>query len=205
MTPEALLISAPAELPALVRAARPLVRELLPAAEDGAATLEQATPLLQCLRDKLVPAFGRRIDDGTLTTGTTVLQELMSLSTGLASSGATFDANGWLVRLAVTLGPRSLTTGSASGIGPFSASTAGIEGARPVWYGRDGKPPFLPDARCADQPVPDLRAASRPVPTTRAAGTPAAATPPTDAAGVDRLRARLRRWLGPPDAGKAGR
>lgn len=198
-------LAAPAELPALLRDARPLVRELRPGAEDGAAVLDGALPLLRCVRDRLVPAFGRTVPDGALTTGTTVLQELLGLSAGLSSAGAPFDANGWLVRLAATVGPRVLTVGSSAGVGPFAASTPGIAGARPAWYGSRGLPPFRPDAVCADQALPDLEAASRAVPTTRARTGHATPTgrPPAGEDDLRRLRRQLRAWLdgSSPDGG----
>jgi len=192
-------LATPPELPALLRQAGPLVDDLGPLVDDGAATLRQATPLLHCVRDRLVPAFGRRVPDGALTTGQTVLQELMTLSVGLASSGGGFDANGWMVRLGATLGPRVLTGGSALGVGPFSTATDGVQGARPVWYGTKGLPPFRPDARCADQPLPPLEERSRPV-TTRAAPTPSLASTakdraPSTPADAARLGEGLERWL----------
>jgi phospholipid/cholesterol/gamma-HCH transport system substrate-binding protein len=195
-------LASDAELPALLTQARPLLDALGPLMEDGSATLEQATPLLRCLRDRLVPAFGMRVEDGRHTTGQTVLQELLTLSVGLASSGGGFDANGWMVRLGATVGPRILTAGSAAGVGPFAASTAGVTGARPVWYGSRGLPPFRPDAACADQPLPDLRAASRPVATSPAPSlslaSEATAAPPSTPADVAALRTRLKQWLGAP-------
>lgn len=206
-------LAAPAELPALLRQAGPLVDELGPLVDDGAATLEQATPLLHCLRDRLVPAFGARVSDGAHTTGQTVLQEFLALTVGLASSGGLFDANGWMVRLGATLGPRVLTAGSATGVRPFAASTDGVQGARPVWYGSKGLPPFRPDARCADQPLPELRAAARAVPT-RAAPSPSVGSqstgrPPSSSDDVARLRRDLLAWLGTSGAegrtGPAGR
>ncbi len=171
---QALRAVGPRELGALSTALRPVLGTLPTTLDDARATLDQATPLVRCLRDTLIPAFDEQVPDGDLSTGRSVLQELVSTGVGLASAVQQFDANGPMVRTNVTLGPRIFTTGSASGVGPLSASVGPpIEGARPVWYGTDGQPPFRPDLPCAEQPRPSLRSATASAGRTRDA--PAAA------------------------------
>ncbi|WP_320669354.1 MlaD family protein [Patulibacter defluvii] len=196
-------LSRPAELPALARAARPLLDELPDVLDLGSATLAQATPLVRCLRDKILVGFDQRVPDGELSTGTTVLQELLSLAVNLASAGQGFDANGANVRLAAVLGPKIFAADATTGLGPLTATTGDeIDGARPAWYGTNGLPPFRPDLACVDQPLPPLRSATvragttRPAPAGGAAGTPAG---PADRATLRRAVRALDALLGEPE------
>lgn len=195
-------LSRPAELPALARAARPLLRELPGVLDSARATLAQATPLVRCLRDKILVGFDQRVPDGELSTGTTVLQELLSLSVGLASAGQGFDANGAMVRLAAVLGPEIFTTDGDAGLGPLSAATASeITSARPAWYGTNGLPPFRPDLECATQPLAPLRSRTVSAGTTRTASRTAPAGP-SDPAALRRAVRRLTTILGRPEGGR---
>ncbi|MCK9249493.1 MAG: MlaD family protein [Solirubrobacteraceae bacterium] len=193
---QAELASRPSEIPALVRAARPLLDELPAFADAGRATLGQAVPLLRCLDERLIPGFTAKIEDGDHTTGHDVLQELLSMSVGLASSGGAFDANGAMVRLAPTAGTSVISAGAADGVGPFTATSGqAIQGARPVWYGTRGLPPFRPDLPCHEQPLPSLRTASAPAPRTRTARRTAPVPVPDDRADARSMVRRLQRAL----------
>ena len=119
-------------------------------------------PIVTCLNDHLVPVLNSKLDDGSLSTGRPVWQDLLHLLPGFAGGAQNFDANGPWSRYLGSAGNNVLSTGSVPGVGQlFGGTSAPLEGARPVWNGTDGFPPLRPDQDCSRQPMPDLRAEAK--------------------------------------------
>lgn len=162
-------LSQPQELPALLAYLREPVDQL-PQLENRLGDLfPLVTPVIECVRDRALPVLTAKINDGKLSTGRPVWQDLLHAFVGLASASQNFDANGPYVRYLVGLGDETVSLGPAPGLGelftvpgfgpvPGTPPDQEIEGARPLWLGPGVKPPFRPDQECRDQKLPDLDA-----------------------------------------------
>ncbi|MDX6698422.1 MAG: phospholipid/cholesterol/gamma-HCH transport system substrate-binding protein [Solirubrobacteraceae bacterium] len=116
-------------------------------------------PIVTCLTDNVVPTLNSKLDDGALSTGRPVWQDLVHALVGFAGGSQNFDANGPWVRYLGSTGVETLSTGDVPGAGRLFGGTAEpLSGARPVWRGSNGFPPLRPDQPCARQKPPDLRA-----------------------------------------------
>ncbi|HYF24416.1 MAG TPA: MlaD family protein [Baekduia sp.] len=179
------------ELPALLTAARPLVAELPSLAERLTALFPLVTPVTDCVRDRALPVLEAKLDDGDLSTGRPVWQNLVSAATGLTGSGASFDANGFWVRYLVGLGEQTVSTGVVPGLGALTGGAdRPVLGSRPTPLPAGRLPAFRPDARCTDQPAPDLRART-------GGGTPMRTRATTERRRPRPSAARLQRLIAP--------
>jgi virulence factor Mce-like protein len=147
------------EVPALIAALRPPLRELGALQPELAALLDQVTPVTDCVRDRALPVLSTPVKDGDLTTGQPPWLELLHGMVGLASASQDFDGNGPSVRYMAGFGEQLLSTGRLPGTGQLLGLTpVPVEGARPAPPA--SKPPFRPDAECRQQELVDLEAAS---------------------------------------------
>lgn len=163
-------IVAPGELPLLITRLRPTL-VALPLVERRLEDLfGYVAPVARCTRDRIVPVLTSKLDDGPLSTGRPVWQELASGLVGLSSASQNFDANGPAARYLLGTGTQLVSTGKLPGLDSllgkllptsgqlFGRSSGAPTISRPVWLGRGVAPPFRPDAPCADQAPPDLNA-----------------------------------------------
>jgi phospholipid/cholesterol/gamma-HCH transport system substrate-binding protein len=153
--------NSPSDLVRLVIQLRPALPELPRISLLSRGLFPLAGPIVTCLRDNLAPVLNAKLDDGSLSTGQTVWQEFLHVLTGFAGSAQSFDANGYWNRYLATAGTETFSTGDVPGVGRlFGGTSEPVLGARPVWRGTNGFPPFRPDQPCANQRPPDLRAAA---------------------------------------------
>jgi virulence factor Mce-like protein len=116
-------------------------------------------PIVTCLNDNVVPTLNAKLDDGALSSGRPVWQDLLHALVGFAGGSQNFDANGPWVRYMGSTGTETLSTGDVPGLGRlFGGTSEPLVGARPVWRGANGYPPLRPDQPCTQQAPPDLRA-----------------------------------------------
>lgn len=153
----------PAELPRLLRNLRPALTTL-PSLEARLTTLfPLVDPVTDCVRERALPVLTAKVDDGALSTGRPVWQDLAHGLVGLNSAAQNFDANGSTVRYLFSSGSDTLQLGSVPGLGTLVGSGAQeITGVRPRWNGPGKTTPFRPDAVCRDQAPPNLAAESSP-------------------------------------------
>jgi phospholipid/cholesterol/gamma-HCH transport system substrate-binding protein len=180
------LSSAP-ELPRLVNLLAPVLTSLPGLERRLRGLFPRVTPVSQCVDSHLVPVLDSKLNDGKLSTGRPVWQDLVHAFVGAASANPDFDANGKSIRITGAVGDQALSA-VLPGIGQLvSANAPSIEGTDPVWLGPGVSPPWRPDQPCASQQLPDLGLR-------RAAGVPAGmsssampAASPTSAAKLKRL------------------
>lgn len=145
----------PAELPRLVASLSPITGKLPSLQRE----LQQTLPLIDdaavCVERVVVPTLDTKIQDGPLSSGRPVWQDLFHLAANLAGTAAGFDGNGTTIRLGITESEQALT-GVLPGLGRVAGLGPEIEGIRPVWLGYGKNPPFRPDAKCREQELPDL-------------------------------------------------
>ncbi|WP_196189125.1 MlaD family protein [Conexibacter sp. W3-3-2] len=149
----------PAELPGLIATLRPALTEL-PRLTDRLQTLfPLVTPVSDCVRERVTPVLETKLDDGALSSGRPLWQDLVHAMVGLNSAASTFDGNGHQVRYLAGIGDQVIGSGDIPGLGPLlGVGPEPIQGVRPRWNGPGKFPPFRPDLPCRDQPAPDLRA-----------------------------------------------
>jgi phospholipid/cholesterol/gamma-HCH transport system substrate-binding protein len=156
-------LARPTELPRLVSRLRPALGDLPTLEQRLDALFPLVTPVVTCVRDRAVPVLNAKLDDGALSTGRPVWQNLAHVAVGLAGAAQDFDGNGSWVRYLSTGGSATVSTGAIPGVDQFFGTTAQpIEGSRPQWLGSQTRPPFQPDAPCTQQPAPDLHARTGP-------------------------------------------
>jgi len=149
----------PSELVRLVNDLQPVLPEIPRLALLARGLFPFVGPIVTCLRDNVVPTLNARLDDGALSSGRPVWQDLAHALVGFAGGSQNFDANGPWARYLGSTGMETVSTGAVPGLGQlFGGTSEPILGARPVWKGTDGHPPLRPDAPCAEQAPPDLRA-----------------------------------------------
>ncbi len=203
------LAAQPAELPALLADLRPTLTALPPLTDRLRTLLPLVTPVTDCLRDRVTPVLETTLDDGRLSTGRPIWQEVASALPGLAGASGSFDANGAWVRYNSGIGESTVSTGVVPSVGsvagpvlgdvvgaPAEGALSGTSsspptGSRPTWLGNGRRPPFRPDVACASNAKPDLQA--------RTSGGSAMRS----RAGVRKVattRAKLERLLEAPDA-----
>jgi virulence factor Mce-like protein len=161
------------QLPRLARTLRPALADLSALTPGLRRAFTQITPVAQCVRDNLVPVLNGKVDDGPLTTGLKVWEELVRFPVGLAGASANFNGNGPGLRLVVGGSEQLIATTSPNLGNLVSVGERPLSGARPRY--RPGvSPPFSPDTDCRSQDVPSLVADTAPAPTQRAISVPAA-------------------------------
>jgi virulence factor Mce-like protein len=190
------------ELPRLLTALAPVLTSLPGFERKLGSLFPWVTPVSSCVATHLVPVLDSKLNDGALSTGRPVWQDLVHSFVGIASANPDFDANGKSIRLTTTLGDQSLDA-VLPGVGQLIAADApSIEGTDPVWLGPGVSPPWRPDQPCASQALPDLslrRAGGLP------AGMRASAMPATTPAPPAALRKLLRTALDDDNALRGGR
>ena len=153
----------PRELPALIAVAKPLMRDLPSFVRNLDGLFRRVRPVTDCIGERVNPVLTATLDDGHLSTGRPVWQDLAHGVVGLASTSQSFDGNGVATRYLAGAGSEGVATGSVPGVGSlFGQTERPILGSRPRWLGPGVTPPYRPDLNCADQPAPDLTARSSP-------------------------------------------
>lgn len=190
------------ELPALLTLADPAVRELPSLTGRLTDLFPLVTPVVQCVRELALPVLNAQLDDPPNSTNQPVYQDLVHGGVGLASATQSFDGNGMWLRLLGAIGPNTFSTGAVPGLGSLiGSSEQPVQGARPVWNGVSGLPPFRPDVPCGDNGPVNLAAAAGPgVAKTKTA----TAKAPTPAAAKKLLRELLHPQIpgAEPSAGR---
>lgn len=199
--------SAPGELRGLLGDLRPALGELPTAVDRLAALFPLVTPVTDCVLQRALPVLEAKVDDGHLSTGRPVWQNLADSAVGLAGASGNFDANGSAIRYLFTAGEESVTTGVVPGLGRLTGPASGGQvGVRPVWLGPGRQSPFRPDAKCTDQKPPDLSARTDTT-VMRRGGASKGATRKLSRAGLRKLLSRknlenLLGHLGPDGKGR---
>lgn len=148
----------PAELPALLTKLTPTVKRLPTLSKRLTTLFPLVTPVTDCVRDRATPVLKAKLNDGKLSTGRPVWQDLAHAGVGLNSASQDFDGNGPAVRYLAAVGDQSIATGSVPGIGTLVGKGSTLEGSTPQWLGTGKNTAFHPEATCRDQPAPDLQA-----------------------------------------------
>ena len=147
----------PGELPKLMDLAKPTLRELPTLTDRLQPLFTLVGPVTECVGERAVPVLNAKVPDGKLSTGRPVWQDLVHGFSGLASSTASFDANGSFLRTVGLAEERSVSLGKLPGVGDAVGALPNSPiGARPLWLGPGVEPPSRPDQWCKDQKLPDL-------------------------------------------------
>lgn len=163
------LVARPA-LPQLISILGPLSDQVVALAPKLEDLFPRVAEVSSCTANQVVDLLDTKLQDGTLSTGQPVWQELAHVNVGLASANQDFDAAGTRVRFATSLQPNLLGLGSVPGAGVLLQNVEQpVLGIRPQWSGPT-PPPVHPEVPCTSQPLGDLQAASTavPAPSTRA-------------------------------------
>ena len=126
------LAAQPAELPALLADLRPTLAALPPLTDRLRTLLPLLTPVTDCLRDRAIPVLEAKLDDGKLSTGRPIWQEVGSALPGLAGASGSFDANGAWVRYNSGIGENTVSTGSVPLLGTVTGLPGQLLGGTPV-------------------------------------------------------------------------
>jgi len=143
-------------LPALVADLRPTVgalAQLEPRLNDLFPLVSTVT---SCVTNHALPVLEGKVDDGPLSSGQPVWEEILHAATGLTSSSQNFDGNGFSTRYSFGTGQDLVSIGSASATTQQLFSFGAISGSRPARP--KSAPPFRPDVPCATQQQPSLAA-----------------------------------------------
>lgn len=146
------------ELPRLLTSLDPTLRRLPVLAPRLTTLLALVRPVTDCVEGHLIPALNGRLDDGHLTTGTKVWQELVHGLTGFAGAASGFDGDGHYARVSSTGGDQSIQLGTGSAAGSLFARVSGDLGSRPTPLPQGSRTPFRPDQACRDQAPVNLQA-----------------------------------------------
>ncbi|MGI8558259.1 MAG: MlaD family protein [Solirubrobacteraceae bacterium] len=153
----------PAELPALLGVLQPLASSLPSLYARLEVLFPRVTPVVSCVGNQALSVLNAKLDDGQLSTGRPVWQDLLHVMVGFAGDSQDFDGNGPWLRYPGFSGSQLISTVSSPGIAPlFGSASSSTLGARPLWAGPGGGPAFRPDVPCTSQPVPNLQAAGGP-------------------------------------------
>jgi virulence factor Mce-like protein len=171
----------PRELPPLLADLRPALRSLAGLEPRLTSLLAKVAPVTRCVADNVLPVLTAKVDDGRLSTGRRVYEELLAANVGLASASQDFDGNGPSVRYLASFGDQVLSLGQAAGATQlYELLDQPLIGSRPQRPG--SKPPFRPDVPCATQDPVSLKAPMR-----RAAASRRNAAPALSAAAVAKV------------------
>jgi hypothetical protein len=159
----------PAELPALVDQLDPAVVSLAKLEPQLRDLLSLLNPVTECLRTNSLPTLKKKVDDGALSTGMPVYQELLASIVGLASASQNFDGNGPALRYHAGFGDELVSLGDSSPEGAVvGLASQPILGTRPAYTGI--RPPFRPDVPCGQDEPANLAAKTGPPPPQRRLG-----------------------------------
>jgi phospholipid/cholesterol/gamma-HCH transport system substrate-binding protein len=155
----------PRELPALLRTGTPAIRALARLQPHLRTLLGQVDPIVDCVREQVLPVLTASVDDPPLTDGRPKLpiyRELMNGLVGLSSASQNFDGNGPALRYHAGFGDETFGTGFVPSVGEavVGVTSEPLLGSRPRFTGRI--PPYRADATCRDQERVDLRAETGP-------------------------------------------
>lgn len=157
-------LTRPSQLPRLLTTIAPLVRELPSTESRLEALFGQVTPVSDCVRTRVVPVLETKLDDGVLSTGRPVSDDILHAAVGLASSSGSFDANGPYIRYLLGTGFDSLDLETIAGIGkPVAKALPSALRTRPKPLPDAAVPAARPDHPCRDQPLPSLATPDVPI------------------------------------------
>lgn len=175
----------PSELAGLERDISPALRQLQAIAPPLTGLLGKVGRVSSCVSDHVVPVLRSTIDDGDLSSGVPVWQDLVRATVGINSAGQNFDGDGPDLRFSLSEGDQTLSLGRGPSTGDLFA-----RGPRPLIGSRPQMPPALParrpDVPCHGQGLPDLATSVLPTPPA-----PPAAEPTLSGKQVRSLRALL--------------
>jgi len=157
-------VLAPAERGPLLTSLDATFRQLPAILTQLASAFPIGQQVTDCLRTHVLPILRRRVPDGSLSTGRSVLEDFLHFLPGLAGASGSFDGDGPYTRFVAGAGTNSLT-GSFSGtplVATLPPGGRAIQGARPRWVGDLQPGDFRPDARCATQRLPSLASGTAP-------------------------------------------
>jgi virulence factor Mce-like protein len=152
---------APSVAPVLLDDLQPAVRSLDQLERTLPSLLNQVTPVSRCVQSKVVPVLDTPVDDGKLSTGQPVWQELVRYPVGLTSAAQNFAGNGYGVRYSFGLSEQLLGTPLGTPDNLLSITSQPLVGARPA-YVPGKQPPLEPGVDCQTQPLTSLAATSIP-------------------------------------------
>jgi hypothetical protein len=152
---------APSVAPVLLRELSPALSSLRTLETTLPNLLNQVTPVGQCVSSKIVPVLDQPVDDGKLSTGQPVWQELVRYPVGLTSAAQNFGGNGYGVRYSFGLSEQLLGTFLGTPDNLLSIGSTPLVGARPA-YVPGQQPPMEPNVDCRTQPLTSLAAQSIP-------------------------------------------
>lgn len=153
-------LSAPRELPGLLRELRPISATLPRLEPQLGALADRVIPVSRCLSETVVPALNMKLDDGVHSTGDPAWLDMLHAFTAAVGFAAAFDGNGVAVRAGITQGEGTLIGASPATGGVAVADGPPVRGIRPTWLGYGKDPQWNPGAPCAEQQLPNMRARS---------------------------------------------
>jgi virulence factor Mce-like protein len=155
----------PSVAPVLLRDLSPALSSLDLLERRLPALLHLVTPVGRCVAQKVVPVMDQPVNDGRLSTGQPVWQELARYPVGLTSSAQNFAGNGYGVRYSFGLSEQLVGTnlGSVDNLLMLGPKNDPLIGARPA-YVPGSQPPLAPNADCTAQPLTSLAASNAPAP-----------------------------------------
>lgn len=154
---QAMGLLGPRELPRLLTSLGPSIRRLPTLAPRLTELLGLVRPVTDCVERQVLPVLDAELDDGKLSTGTAVWQELVHGLTGFAGAASGFDGDGHYVRVTAAGGDQSIQLGTGSEAGRFAARVSGDIGSRPTPLPQGSSTPFRPDAVCREQQRVDVQ------------------------------------------------
>lgn len=158
----------PEELTGLDRDLSPALRTVRELTPELQTLLRPVGRVSGCVSENVLPVLRSEVDDGRLSTGQPVWQELLRAAVGIAGASQNFDGNGPDLRYSLGFGDQTVSLGDGPSTGDLFARPANpILGSRPQMPAQE--PPKRPFVPCAGQPLPDLEASASPAPATRAA------------------------------------
>jgi virulence factor Mce-like protein len=152
---------APSVAPVLLGDLHPALTSLDQLERTLPSLLSEVTPVAQCVQSKVVPVLDQPVNDGKLSTGQPVWQELVRYPVGLTSSAQNFGGNGYGVRYSFGLSEQLLGTNLGTPDNLLSITGQPLVGARPA-YVPGKQPPLEPSVDCRTQPQTSLAAESIP-------------------------------------------
>jgi virulence factor Mce-like protein len=143
----------PSQLPRLLSTLRPALLALPSFTRNLRTLFPIVTPVSNCVRARLIPMLNTKLEDGRLSTGRPVWQDLVHAASGLSGATQDFDANGLAVRYGSGIGSQTLMLG-----GLYGSTNSPVLGTRPWWLGPGVSPKYRPDQPCRDQTAPNMQA-----------------------------------------------
>lgn len=141
------------ELPRLSRLLPPANRQLTALNPKLRELLPRVGRVSDCTSTKVMDLLNAKLDDGALSTGQPIWQEIAHVSAAATGTTGAFDANLNWVKGTTDISGDAISLGAIPGAGVIASDAdTPILGARPQWNGPT-LPPFRPDVPCATQPA----------------------------------------------------